>query len=72
LLVIKPYHVKAVPTLADDDGTIVAREFAFATSAFEVYAADTAGVVGLFRQIPFPGGYCSEGVDCDFHLDSSR
>lgn len=47
------YHVKAVPALADDNRTVVARELAFATGAFEVYTADTACVVGLFGQIPF-------------------
>lgn len=62
------YHVKAVPALAYDDGTVIARELAFATGAFEVYAADTACVVGLFRQVPFPGGNGAEGVDGDFHL----
>ena len=61
------YHVKAVPALADDDGTVIARELAFATGAFEVYAADTACVVGLFGQIPFPGGHGAEGVDGDLH-----
>jgi hypothetical protein len=61
------YHVKAVPALADDDGTVIARELAFATGAFEVYAADTARVVGLFGQIPFPGGHGAEGVDGNFH-----
>jgi hypothetical protein len=70
LLVTTTYHVKAVPALADDNRTVIARELAFATGAFEVDAADTAGVVGLFRQIPFPGGYCSEGVDGDLHLGS--
>jgi hypothetical protein len=45
-----------MPALADDDRTIITRELAFATGAFEVYAADTACVVGFFRQIPFPGG----------------
>ena len=61
------YHVKAVPALADDNRTVVARELAFATGAFEVYTADTACVVGLFGQIPFPGGHGAEGVDGDFH-----
>jgi hypothetical protein len=60
--------VKAVPALADDDGTVIARELAFATGALEVYAADTACVVGLFGQIPFPGGHGAEGVDGDFHV----
>ena len=69
---MKPYHVKAMPAFAYDDGTVIARELAFATGAFEVYAADTAGVVGLFRQIPFPGRYCSEGVDGDFHVKGGR
>lgn len=59
--------MKAVPTLADDDGAVIARELAFATGAFEVYAADTARVVGLFGQIPFPGGHGAEGVDGDLH-----
>ena len=63
----RTYHVKAVPALANDDGAVVARELAFATGALEVYAADTAGVVGLFGQIPFPGGHGAEGVDGDFH-----
>ena len=64
------YHVKAVPALADDDGTVIARELAFATGAFEVYAADTARVVGLFGQIPFPGGHGAEGVDGDLHFEA--
>ena len=63
----RAYHVKAVPTLADDDGAVIARELAFATGAFEVYAADTACIVGLFGKIPFPGGHGAEGVDGDFH-----
>ena len=62
------YHVKAVPALADDDGAVIARELAFATGAFEVYTADTACVVGLFRQVPFPGGHGAERVDGDFHI----
>ena len=57
-----------MPALADNDGTVVARVLAFATGALEVYAADTACVVGLFGQIPFPGGYRAEGVDGDFHV----
>jgi hypothetical protein len=59
--------VKAVPALAYDDGTIIAGELAFATGALEVYAADTACVVGLFGQIPFPGGHGAERVDGDLH-----
>ena len=66
------YHVKAVPALADDNGTVVARELAFATGALEVYAADTAGIVGLFWEIPFPGGHGAEGVDGDFHCGVSE
>ena len=66
----RAYHVKAVPALADDDGTVIARELAFATGAFEVYAADTACVVGLFGQIPFPGGHGANGVDGDFHVEN--
>jgi hypothetical protein len=62
--------VEAVPALADDDGTVIARELAFTTSAFEVYAADTACVVGLFGQIPLPGGHGAEGVDGDFHIEA--
>lgn len=58
--------------LADYDRTVIARELAFATGAFEVYAADTAGVIGLFRQIPFPGGDGFEGVDGDFHCVGAR
>jgi hypothetical protein len=57
-----------MPALADDDGAVIARELAFATGALEVYAADTACVVGFFGQIPFPGGHRAEGVDGDFHL----
>lgn len=68
----RTYHVKAVPTLADDNGAVIARELAFATGALEVYAADTACVVGLFGQIPFPGGDCTERVDGDFHCDGSE
>ena len=59
--------MKAVPALANDNGTVIARELAFATGALEVHAADTASVVGLFGQIPFPGGHGAEGVDGDFH-----
>ena len=66
------YHVKAVPALANDNGTVIARELAFATGALEVYAADTACVVGLFGQIPFPGGDGAEGVDGDFHVGGSE
>jgi hypothetical protein len=57
-----------MPALSHDDGTVIARELALATGALEVYAADTACVVGLFGQIPFPGGDSAEGVDGDFHL----
>lgn len=64
--------MKAVPALADDNGTVIARELAFATGALEVDAADTACVVGLFGQIPFPGGDCTERVDGDFHVGGSE
>jgi len=64
------YHVKAVSALANDDRAVIARELAFATGAFEVYTADTACVVGLFRQIPFPGGHGAERIDGDFHFGS--
>lgn len=50
------------------DGAVIARKFAFAACAFEVDAADTTRVVGLFGQIPFPGGHGAEGVDGDFHV----
>ena len=53
----RTYHVETMPALAHDNGTVVARELAFATGAFEVYTADTACVVRLFGQIPFPGGH---------------
>jgi hypothetical protein len=61
------YHVKAMSALAYYDRTVIARELAFATGSFEVYAADTAGVIGLFGEIPFPGGDGFERVDGDFH-----
>jgi hypothetical protein len=64
--------VKTMPALAYYDRTVIARELAFATGAFEVHAADTAGVVGLFGQIPFPGGDGFEGVDGDFHCGDWR
>ena len=41
----KTYHVEAMPALAHYDGTVVARELALATCAFEVDSADTARVV---------------------------
>lgn len=61
-----------MPAFADDNGTVITGELAFATGAFEVYTADTARVVGFFGQIPLPGGYRSEGVDGDFHYDEER
>ena len=60
-----------MPTFADNNRTIVSGELAFAASAFEVDSADTARIVGLFGQIPFPGGDGAEGVDGDFHSDRS-
>ena len=66
------YHVEAMSAFADDNRTVIAGELAFATGAFEVYAADTACVVGFFGQIPFPGGHRSEGVDGDLHGDTGR
>jgi hypothetical protein len=61
-----------MPALAYYDRTVIARELALATGAFEVYAADTAGVVRLFGQVPFPGGNGSEGVDGDFRCGGWR
>lgn len=59
--------MKAMSALANYDGAVIARELAFTACAFEVDAADTTCVVGLFGQIPFPGGHGAEGVDGDFH-----
>jgi hypothetical protein len=39
------YHVETMPAFAHYDGTVVARELALATCAFEVDSADTARVV---------------------------
>ena len=61
--------MKAMPTLADYDRTIVSWKLALATRALEVDTADTAGIVGLLGQIPFPGGDGAEGVDGDFHCE---
>lgn len=54
--------------LSDYDGAVIAWELAFTACAFEVDAANTTCVVGLFGQIPFPGGHGAEGVDGDFHV----
>jgi hypothetical protein len=39
------YHVETMPAFAHYDGTVIARELALATCAFEVDSADTARVV---------------------------
>jgi hypothetical protein len=39
------YHMEAMSAFAHYDGTVVARELALATCAFEVDSADTARVV---------------------------
>jgi hypothetical protein len=41
----RTYHVEAMSALAHYYGTVIARELAFATCAFEVDSADTARVV---------------------------
>jgi hypothetical protein len=61
-----------MPALAYYDRTVIAGELAFATGAFEIHAADTAGIVGLFGEIPFPGGDGFEEVDSDFHCGDWR
>jgi hypothetical protein len=62
--------VKTMSALSHYDGTVVARELALATCAFEVDSADTACVVRFFGQIPLPSCHGSEGVDRDLHRGS--
>jgi hypothetical protein len=62
--------METMSAFAHYDGTVVARELAFATCAFEVDSADTACVVRFLVQIPLPSCHGSEGVDCDLHCGS--
>lgn len=61
------YDMKTMCASPYDDRAVVARIFAFGTSAFEVDTADAAGVVRVIWKVPFPGGDGFEGVDGDLH-----
>ena len=63
------YNVEAVRALPYNDGTVVSGVLALGTCALEVDTADTAGVVRVGWEVPFPGGDGFEGVDGDLHGD---